>query len=110
MGFTSSRCKAATAHLIVGDSHHYSPTPEFFADERVDRLILEEYAAATGRAPSAIRERWSGTYPSCTAAAMFIDAPAPNVRIAMVTSGSGASTGFAIGEEVVADLFGWGPQ
>jgi hypothetical protein len=37
---------------------------------------------------------------------MFIDAPARNVRIVMITSGSGASTGFAIGEEVVAELFG----
>jgi len=36
---------------------------------------------------------------------MFIDAPARNVRIVMITSGSGASTGFAIGEEVVAELF-----
>jgi FAD dependent oxidoreductase TIGR03364 len=93
--------------LIVGDSHHYAQTPEFFADERVDQLILEEFAAATGRAPSAVRERWMGTYPSCTDRTMFIDAPANNVRIVMVTSGSGASTGFAIGEEVVADLFGW---
>jgi hypothetical protein len=39
---------------------------------------------------------------------MFIDAPARNIRIVMITSGSGASTGFAIGEEVVAELFGWG--
>jgi hypothetical protein len=38
---------------------------------------------------------------------MFIDAPARNVRIVMITSGSGASIGFAIGEEVVAELFGW---
>jgi hypothetical protein len=37
---------------------------------------------------------------------MFIDTPACDVRIVMITSGSGASTGFAIGEEVVADLFG----
>ena len=93
--------------LVVGDSHHYAPTPDFFADERVDQLILEEFAAATGRAPGAVRERWTGTYPSCTERSMFIDAPARNVRIVMITSGSGASTGFAIGEEVVAELFGW---
>jgi len=28
------------------------------------------------------------------------------VRLVMVTTGAGASTGFAIGEDVVADLFG----
>jgi hypothetical protein len=36
---------------------------------------------------------------------MFIDAPARAVRIVMITSGSGASTGFSIGEEAVAELF-----
>ena len=93
--------------LVVGDSHQYAPTPDFFADEQVDQLILEEFAAATGRAPSAVRERWTGTYLSCTDRSMFVEAPARNVRIVMITSGSGASTGFAIGEEVVAELFGW---
>jgi D-hydroxyproline dehydrogenase subunit beta len=37
---------------------------------------------------------------------MFMDAPARDVRLVMITSGSGASTGFAIGEEVMTDLFG----
>jgi D-hydroxyproline dehydrogenase subunit beta len=78
--------------LVVGDSHQYALTPDFFADERVDQLILEEFAAATGRAPSAVRERWTGTYPSCTDRTLFIDAPASDVRIVMITSGSGAST------------------
>jgi FAD dependent oxidoreductase TIGR03364 len=91
--------------LVVGDSHQYAPTPDFFADERVDQLILEEFAAATGRAPSAVRERWTGTYPSCADRTMFIDAPAGDVRIVMITSGSGASIGFAIGEEIVSDLY-----
>ena len=93
--------------LVVGDSHQYAPTPAFFTDERVDQLILDEFAAATGRAPSAVRERWTGTYPSCSDRGMFVEAPGQNVRIVMITSGSGASTGFAIGEEVVAELFGW---
>jgi len=93
--------------LVVGDSHQYAPTPDFFADERVDQLILDEFVAATGRAASAVRERWTGTYLSCTDRSMFVEAPAGNVRIVMITSGSGASTGFAIGEEVVAELFGW---
>jgi hypothetical protein len=29
----------------------------------------------------------------------------PGVRLVMVTTGAGASTGFAIGEQVVEDLF-----
>jgi FAD dependent oxidoreductase TIGR03364 len=98
--------QSADGTLIVGDSHHYGQTPDFHADERVDHLILEEFAAATGRAATPVRERWIGTYAACAERIMFIDAPARNVRIVMITSGSGASTGFAIGEEVVADLFG----
>jgi FAD dependent oxidoreductase TIGR03364 len=92
--------------LVVGDSHHYAATPDPFADERVDQLILEEFAAATGRQAPAVLARWTGTYASAAERMMFIDAPARDVRIAVVTSGSGASTGFAMGEEVVAQLFG----
>jgi FAD dependent oxidoreductase TIGR03364 len=97
--------QSADGTLIVGDSHQYATTPDFFADEGVDRLILEEFAAATGRPPPQVRERWVGTYPYCADRTMFMDAPAPAVRIVMITSGSGASTGFAVGEDVVADLF-----
>ncbi len=100
--------QSADGSLVVGDSHVYAATPDPFADERVDRLILEEFSAATGLPAPAVLERWTGTYSSCAERAMFIDAPAPAVRIAMVTSGSGASTGFAIGEEVIADLFDGG--
>ena len=90
--------------LVVGDSHHYAPTPDPFASEAVDRLMLEEYAAAMGRPAPPVLEHWMGTYASAADRMMFIDAPASDVRIAIVTSGSGASTGFAMGEEVVADL------
>jgi FAD dependent oxidoreductase TIGR03364 len=98
--------QSADGSLIVGDSHHYAATPDPFADARVDELILEEFAAATGRRAPAVLERWTGTYASATERTMFIDAPSPAVRLVMVTSGSGASTGFALGEEVIADLFG----
>jgi D-hydroxyproline dehydrogenase subunit beta len=37
---------------------------------------------------------------------VLIDAPDAAVRIAIVTSGAGASTGFAIGEELIESLFG----
>jgi hypothetical protein len=36
----------------------------------------------------------------------FHEAPMPGVRLVMVTSGTGASTGFAIAEETIADLLG----
>ncbi len=94
--------------LVVGDSHHYAATPDPFSHEAVDALILEEFAAVFGRAPPPVVERWTGTYAYATDRDVLIDAPAPGVRLATVTTGAGASVGFAIGEEVAADLFGEG--
>jgi D-hydroxyproline dehydrogenase subunit beta len=92
--------------LIVGDSHHYDAAAAPFADERVYALILEEYSAVMGRPPPAVRERWLGSYATAKEGAVLIDAPTPRVRLVVVTSGIGASTGFAIGEETIKDLFG----
>jgi hypothetical protein len=36
---------------------------------------------------------------------MLMDRPAARVRLVMVTSGTGASTSFAIAEETMADLY-----
>lgn len=98
--------QGADGDLIVGDSHHYGPTPDPFASEAVDRLILDEFAAVFGREPPPVRERWTGTYASAPDRMVLIDAPAEGVRLVTVTTGAGASTGFAIGEEVVGELFG----
>jgi hypothetical protein len=48
-------------------------------------------------------ERWTGLYPSGPDDAFF-EAPMPGVRLVSVTSGTGASTGFGLAEEVLADL------
>jgi FAD dependent oxidoreductase TIGR03364 len=98
--------QSADGSLVVGDSHHYAATPDPFAADIVDALILEELQAALGIAPPPVLERWVGTYASASDRPVLIDAPHPNVRIAIVTCGSGASTGFAIGEEVVSGLLG----
>jgi|SRR5579859_9624 len=96
--------QSADASLVVGDSHHYAMTPDPFAHQAVDRLILDEFAAVFGRPAPQVTERWIGVYSYAAECDAFIDAPAPGVRLAMVTTGAGASTGFAIGEEVVAQL------
>jgi D-hydroxyproline dehydrogenase subunit beta len=97
--------QSADGSLVVGDSHHYAVTPDFSSDAAIDQLILDEFAATTGREAPAVIERWTGTYSAASNRTMFMDAPAPRVRLAMVTGGSGASTGFAIGEDVINDLF-----
>jgi D-hydroxyproline dehydrogenase subunit beta len=98
--------QSADGTLVVGDSHHYAPTPDPFADEAVDGLIMDEYRAVLGPGAPRVIERWTGTYASAPERPVVLDTPAPGVRLVMVTTGAGASTGFALGEEVVADLFG----
>lgn len=94
----------ADGALVVGDSHHDAATPDPFASQAVDRLILDEWRAATGRDAPPVLQRWTGTY-ARGAQGTLVAAPHPRVRLALVTAGNGASTGFAFGEEVVADLF-----
>ncbi|HZZ33596.1 MAG TPA: TIGR03364 family FAD-dependent oxidoreductase [Phenylobacterium sp.] len=101
--------QSADGSLVVGDSHHYAATPDPFSHQAVDDLILAEYAAVFGQPPSPVIERWTGTYASAQDRTVLIDTPMPGVRLAMVTTGAGASTGFALGEEVVADLMNEGP-
>jgi D-hydroxyproline dehydrogenase subunit beta len=92
--------------LVIGDSHHYAPTPPPFSDARVDALILEECEAALGHSLGPVLERWTGTYAKAPDREALIDAPCEAVRLVVVTSGTGASTAFALGEEVAEDLFG----
>ncbi len=54
------------------------------------------------RAPEVI-ERWVGVYPSGPDVGVQ-RTPMPGVRLVMVTSGTGASTAFALAEETIADL------
>jgi FAD dependent oxidoreductase TIGR03364 len=98
--------QSADGTLVVGDSHHYGPTPDPFQPEAVDRLILDEFREALGLEPPPVVERWTGIYSSSPEGDMFRDAPLPGVRLVMVTSGTGASTSFAIAEETLAELHG----
>ena len=96
--------QCADGSLIVGDSHHYAATPDPFSHEAIDALILDEFRSALGIEPPPTIERWIGTYASAADRPVLIDAPEPSVRLAIITCGAGASTGFAIGEEVITSL------
>ncbi len=91
--------------LIVGDSHHYAATPDPFASEEVDRLILDEFGHVFGHAPPPVIERWTGTYASAAGHSLVVT-PMRNVRLVTVTGGTGASTSFGLAEEVIGDLYG----
>lgn len=90
--------------LVVGDSHHYAPTPDPFASDAVDHRILAAYAELLGGPPPVIA-RWTGTYASA-AGHSIVRTPAPDVRLVVVTSGTGASTSFALAERVIDELMG----
>lgn len=96
--------QCADGSLIVGDSHHYGHTPDPFVSESVDGMILSEFAAVFGPRPVHVAARWTGSYASAGVSA-FRDAPHPDVRLVIVTSGTGASTGFALAEETLDELF-----
>lgn len=95
--------QSADGSLVVGDSHRYDPAPVPFADDYVDGLILDEYRRVLG-APPPVLERWTGTYAVSDQGLYFMDTPAPDVRLVVVTCGAGASTAFGIAEQTLQSL------
>jgi FAD dependent oxidoreductase TIGR03364 len=93
--------QGADGSLIVGDSHHYSDSPDPFQPEEVDALILDEFRAVLDLPRPEVVERWIGVYPSGPETA-FIEAPMDGVRLVSVTSGTGASTAFGLAEDTFA--------
>jgi D-hydroxyproline dehydrogenase subunit beta len=91
--------------LVVGDSHHYDHLPGPFAPAEAEHAILDEYRRSLGREAPPVLERWTGIYAAADDRTYLIDIPQENVRLVIVTSGTGASTGFGIAERVINDLF-----
>lgn len=98
--------QSADGSLVVGDSHHYAATPDPFAHDDVDALILDEFDRVLDLPGRMIAERWIGTYASAPDRWRLTDRPSDAVRVVIVTSGCGASTAFGIGEETINDLYG----
>ncbi|MNX56020.1 N-methyltryptophan oxidase [compost metagenome] len=92
--------QSADGSLVVGDSHHYGDAPEPFAIEAVDQLILRHLRSTLNLETAQVTERWTGVYPSSKTTPCVIDAPDDATRVVLVTSGSGASTGFGIAADV----------
>lgn len=98
--------QGADGGLIVGDSHHYEYSPSPFQRDEVDALILEEMHQVLHLPGAQVTERWSGTYATAPDRLMTREVIDEVTRLVIVTSGTGASTSFAIGEETIEDLFG----
>jgi FAD dependent oxidoreductase TIGR03364 len=100
--------QSADGSIVVGDSQHYGPTDDGIGHEHIDRIILSELDTVLDLPGRQISERWTGSYAYTADRPMIVDRPNDQVRLVMITSGSGASTAFAIAEEVVGDLIGSG--
>ena len=93
--------QSADGSLVVGDTHVYGDAEAPFASEALDDLMLAELHRVL-RVPGArVRERWMGSYASGNDV-VFSASPAPGVALGIVTGGTGASTGFAFAEELLA--------
>jgi D-hydroxyproline dehydrogenase subunit beta len=86
--------------LVVGDSHHTESSPWPFAREDVDALILKQLHEAINIQNCRVLERWTGVYPVGGGADCVVQKPDPTTRVVSITSGTGASTAFAIAQEV----------
>lgn len=91
--------QSADGSLVVGDSHHYGAAVQPFASEEVDALILRHLREALQVSELKVTERWVGTYPTAAHTDCFIEAPDAATRVAIVTSGTGASTGFGVAQD-----------
>jgi len=96
--------QSADGSLVVGDSHHEHASPDPFASDAVDELIVRHLHEAVRLPACRVLERWTGVYPTGHTADALVEAPAPDLRVVLVTSGTGASTAFGIAEDVVG---GW---
>jgi FAD dependent oxidoreductase TIGR03364 len=97
--------QSSDGSLVVGDTHRYGGTMDPFAEAALDALVLEELDSVFPGLDYDVEERWIGTYASLPDRLMVVDQPSDLVRLVVVTSGTGASTSFAIGEEVIGELF-----
>lgn len=93
--------QGADGSLVVGDSHHEQRSASPFASEEVDERILDELRRVLDLGRLRVMERWVGTYPVGGPADVLVEACGDALRVVVVTSGSGASTAFALAEEVM---------
>jgi D-hydroxyproline dehydrogenase subunit beta len=86
--------------LVVGDSHHGGDDASPFAQAEVEDCILTELRAVLNLESLRVVERWMGAYPVDARSDVRIEAPDEQLRAVVVTSGTGASTAFALAEDV----------
>jgi FAD dependent oxidoreductase TIGR03364 len=95
--------QSADGSLVLGDSHHYHDTPDPFATAEVEAIILAHAGHVLDLSDPVIEERWLGVYPSGPQHSVVL-AVEPQVRVVVITSGTGMSTAFGLAERVIEEL------
>lgn len=98
--------QSSDGSLVVGDSHRYGKTDDVFADEKIDEMILSLLTETLHFKEIKVLERWMGVYPSSTEQDAIIEKVNDKLRIAIVTSGTGASTAFGLAKDNLDDWIG----
>ena len=91
--------QSADGSLVVGDSHRYGTSEDVFASEQIERLIIDLLYRVLNITEHTILERWTGVYPSSSECDALIEKVSPRMRVAIVSSGTGASTAFGLAKD-----------
>ena len=84
----------------VFKSHTKSSVMKELIMKEIDDLIINEFKQVMDIGEMDITQHWLGVYPSADDV-VFKASPEKGVVVGAVTSGTGASTGFAFGEELI---------
>jgi D-hydroxyproline dehydrogenase subunit beta len=90
----------ADGSLVIGDSHHYGDAERIGVRADVEDSILRLARRVLRLEALRVRERWTGVYPSLAGTDALIRPIDQRCTAVLVTSGTGASTAFAIAREV----------
>jgi len=75
----------------------------FFSDETIDEMIIGLLHKTLKYSDLRVIERWSGVYPSMIQQDALIEKVSNSLRVAIVTSGTGASTAFGLARDNLDD-------
>lgn len=91
--------QSSDGSLVIGDSHQYGSVEDVFAKDRIDQLIIELLGQTINFSELKVLERWTGVYPSSSQQDAIIEKVSDSLRVALVTSGTGASTAFGLAKD-----------
>jgi FAD dependent oxidoreductase TIGR03364 len=91
--------QSSDGSLVIGDSHQYGRVEDVFAKDRIDQLIIELLGQTINFSELKVLERWTGVYPSSSQQDAIIEKVSDSLRVALVTSGTGASTAFGLAKD-----------